>query len=73
MVYLFLSNLCKQKIYDDDYYIITNMIRFNKNIFNDYKNNATHRCGYNGIIYFNDKCGTNLIHQISDVATKKQI
>ena len=34
-VYLFLSNLCKQKIYDDDYYIITNMTRFNKNIFND--------------------------------------
>jgi len=62
-VYLFLSNLCKQKIYDDDYYIITNMIRFNKNIFNDYKNSVwwPHTdAGYNGIIYFNDKCGTNL-------------
>jgi len=61
-VYLFLSDLCKQKIYDD-YYIITNMTRFNKNIFNDYKNSIWWPhidAGYNGIVYFNDTCGTNL-------------
>ncbi len=61
-VYLFLSDLCKQKIYDD-YYIITNMTRFNKNIFNDYKNSIWWPhidAQYNGIVYFNDTCGTNL-------------
>ena len=60
-VYDFLSKLCNQKYLKP--YISTNMTCFYKNSFNDYKN-----CfwwphidnGYNGIVYFNDDCGTNL-------------
>ena len=63
-VYKFLSNLCSMGYNFPK--IVTNMIRFSKNDFNDYKN-----CfwwphldrGWNGIVYFNkdeENSGTNL-------------
>lgn len=59
--YNFLSKLCRQNYRQP--LIVTNMTRFYKNSFNNYKN-----CfwwphvddGYNGIVYFSDDCGTNL-------------
>jgi len=63
-VYKFLSNLCGMGYNSPN--IVTNMIRFSQNDFNDYKN-----CfwwphldrGWNGIVYFNEdeeNSGTNL-------------
>jgi hypothetical protein len=64
--YNFLKGLCNQSFLYDESTIITNMTRFSKHSFNDYKN-----CvwwphvdnGYNGIVYLNkdeNNCGTNL-------------
>ena len=63
-IYEFLSSLCGMGYKFSD--IVTNMIRFSKNDFNDYKNcfmwPHTDR-GWNGIVYFNEdeeNSGTNL-------------
>ena len=69
-VYEFLSDLCGGKIHygSNGVSISTNMTRFAKSTFNDYKN-----CfwwphldsGYNGVVYFNkddENSGTNLYH-----------
>ena len=63
-VYKFLSNLCSMGYNFPK--IVTNMIRFSKNDFNDYENcfmwPHTDR-GWNGIVYFNkdeENSGTNL-------------
>ena len=63
--YNFLSKLCKQNYKEP--WIKTNMTRFYENSWNDYKN-----CywwphtdsGYNGIVYFNNDCGTNLYEDL---------
>ena len=60
----FLSYLCNQDV--DSHEIVTNMQRFFKHDFNDYKNYYwwPHQdSGYNGIVYFNkddNTSGTNL-------------
>jgi len=61
----YLSKLCGQR--PDTYQIVTNQTRFYKHDFNDYEN-----CiwwphsdnGYNGIVYFSDKCGTCLYEDL---------
>ena len=60
-VYEFLQGLCGQTY--DDPFLVTNVHKFYKHDFNDYKNCVwwPHRdTGYNGIVYFSDECGTNL-------------
>jgi hypothetical protein len=65
-VYDFLEKLCKQKSSPKNNIINTNLTRFRKSSFNDYKNNYwwPHKdSGYNSIIYLNkndEHCGTNL-------------
>ena len=64
-VYNFLSDLCEQPYFDCE--ITTNMTRFAKHSFNDYENCIwwPHSdTGYNGIVYFNDTCGTNLYEDL---------
>ena len=66
----FLSLLCNQ--YADSYNIVTNMQRFFKHDFNDYKNCYwwPHQdSGYNGIVYFNkdNTSGTNLYSVVKDM------
>ena len=75
----FMSHLCGQKQSDD--YIVTNMMRFLRHDFNDYKNCywwPHFDLGYNGIVYFNkgdNECGTNLYsiedeyHYVTNVQT----
>ena len=63
----FLSYLCNQDA--DSYNIVTNMQRFFKHDFNDYKNCywwPHHDAGYNGIVYFNEdnQNGTNIYYEI---------
>ena len=60
-VYEFLQGLCGQTY--DGPFLVTNVHKFYKHDFNDYKNCIwwPHRdTGYNGIVYFSDECGTNL-------------
>lgn len=64
-IYKFVGNICKQSpLYEDT--IITNLIRFKKCDFNDYKNNywwPHYDYGYTAIVYLNknnSSSGTNL-------------
>ena len=60
-VYEFLKKLCNQTYQKPE--IVTNATKFYKHDYNDYENCIwwPHRDdGYNGIVYFNDECGTNL-------------
>ena len=65
----FLSYLCNQDV--DSHEIVTNMQRFFKHDFNDYKNYYwwPHQdSGYNGIVYFNkddNTSGTNLYSEVN--------
>jgi hypothetical protein len=69
-VYTFLSFLCNQSPLNPNTALFTNMTKFKKCEFNDYKNNywSPHKdLGYNGIVYFNDGdevSGTNLYENL---------
>ena len=71
-VYDHLSKICGHipiSMHKDDT-ILTNIMKFNRNDFNNYKDNYWHPhtdCGYTAIVYLNksdDVCGTNLYKSI---------
>jgi hypothetical protein len=69
--YKFLSKLCNQRPLYGYNQILTNVTRFKKNQFNDYKNNYWWPhidAGYTGIVYFNKgdhDSGTNIYQNLN--------
>jgi hypothetical protein len=69
-VYDYLSTICGQPATFANTFVITNQTKFNKDEFNNYKENYWYpHCdsGYNGLVYLNkndDTCGPNLYKNI---------